>query len=123
MRFQILGPIVMDDGDGPAPLGAGHQKALLALLLLRGGEPLPVERIVDELWGEAPPPTAAKAVQNHVSALRRTLGDSLVTEAGGYALRVAPGELDAEGFEARAAAGREALARGDAELAAAELRA
>ena len=75
MEFRILGPLdVVADG-ASLPLGGGKQRALLALLLLRPNEPVSVDRLVDELWGERPPPTAAKNVQVYVSHLRKALGD------------------------------------------------
>ena len=74
--------------------------------------------MIDELWGEEPPPTAAKIIQNHVSQLRRVLGnDRLQTLARGYALRVGPEELDVDRFRQRLADGRTAEAAGDAERA------
>ena len=52
---------------------------------------------MDELWGERPPPTAAKNVQVYVSHLRKALGDDvIVTTPPGYAVRVPDGELDAD---------------------------
>jgi ABC-type transport system substrate-binding protein/DNA-binding SARP family transcriptional activator/streptogramin lyase len=58
-----------------------------------------VDRLVDELWGEHPPPTAPKNVQGYVARLRRVLGNgALVTQAPGYALRVEA--LDAQRFQA-----------------------
>ena len=111
-----------------APVGVtgARQRALLALLLIHRNELLASERIIDALWGARPPPSAAKAVQNAVSQVRRALatGDDgpLRTEHGGYLLRVAPGELDADRFEALLAAGRRSLTRGDAATAADQLR-
>jgi DNA-binding SARP family transcriptional activator/streptogramin lyase len=72
------------------------------------------DRLVDELWGERPPPTAAKILQNAVSQLRKTLGDDrLLTRPPGYFLRVEPGELDLERFEVLTERGR---AEGDPAL-------
>jgi DNA-binding SARP family transcriptional activator len=69
---------------------------LLALLLLHRNEVVAADTLVDELWGERPPATAAKNVQVYVSHLRRALGDgALVTQAPGYVLRVEEGCLDA----------------------------
>jgi DNA-binding SARP family transcriptional activator len=123
MDYRILGPLeVLSDG-GPVALGARRQREVLALLLMHPGEPLSRDRIVDALWGERPPPTAGKVVQNSVSALRRVLGPAarLETLDGGYALHVAPGELDAERFEQRLGEGRQALVDGDPERAAARV--
>lgn len=97
------------------PLGAGRQRALLAVLLLHANEDVSTDRLVDELWGERPPPTAAKIVQNRVAHLRRALGDGhLVTVGHAYRLETAPGALDRDRFEALASEGSEALAAGDA---------
>ena len=113
MQFRILGPLdVVDDG-GSLPIRPGKDRALLAYLLLHANEVVPTEQLVDELWGEQPPPTAAKVVQNAVSHLRKQLGDArLATRDSGYRLDVRPGELDAEEFERLARTGRrrEALA-------------
>jgi peptide/nickel transport system substrate-binding protein len=99
LEFRILGPLEVAGDDGPLDLPAGKPRALLAVLLLHRGEVVSVDRLVDELWGEQPPPTAAKNVQGYVARLRRVLGDgALVTHAPGYALRV--DALDAGRFQA-----------------------
>ena len=99
LEFRILGPLEVAGDDGPLDLPAGKPRALLALLLLHRGEVVSVDRLVDELWGEAPPPTAAKNVQGYVARLRRVLGNgALLTQPPGYALRVET--LDAAHFEA-----------------------
>ena len=54
--------------------GGWKQRALLALLLLNPNEVLSRDRLIDALWGESPPPTAAKMLHNYVSQLRRALG-------------------------------------------------
>ncbi|MEP6909503.1 MAG: BTAD domain-containing putative transcriptional regulator [Actinomycetota bacterium] len=114
MEFRILGPLEVRDGERAVELGRGRQRALLALLLLHPNEALSSERLVEELWGERAPPTAPKVIQNHVSNLRRSLGDGrLVTRGSGYALTVEKGELDVERFEDLLAEGREALHSGD----------
>ena len=98
LEFRILGPLEVAQNDGPLDLPAGKPRALLAVLLLHEGEVVSVDRLVDELWGEAPPPTAAKNVQGYVARLRRVLGNgTLVTRAPGYALRVEA--LDAARFQ------------------------
>ena len=99
LEFWILGPLEVAGDDGPLELPAGKPRALLAVLLLGRGEVVSVDRLVDELWGERPPPTAAKNVQGYVARLRRVLGDgALLTQAPGYALRV--DALDATRFQA-----------------------
>src|SRR5262245_41728056 len=99
MKFRILGPIEVVRDDRTLDLGSGRQLALVALLLLHANEAISVDRIVDELWGESAPPTAAKIVRNSVSVLRRELGNRLVTRPPGYLLRVEERELDSERLE------------------------
>src|SRR5688572_32820112 len=105
MEFRLLGPLEVVDEATLLPLGGTKQRALLALLLFHRNEPVSVDRIVDELWGERPPPTAAKNVQVYVSHLRKVLGESaVVTQSPGYALRVDDGALDVERAERALAA-------------------
>ena len=118
MQFQVLGDLaVWDDGGVPVGVPGPSRRALLAILLLHAGEVLTGDRLIDELWGERAPATAAKSLQVHVWRLRKALGGGsangpLRTEAGGYALRVEPGQLDLEVFERLLCEGRAALAAG-----------
>src|SRR5688500_18312354 len=100
MRFRLLGPIEVTDHDRSLPLGGTKQRSLLAVLLLDANEIVSTDRLIAELWGDAPPATVAKSVQAYVSRLRAELGsDRLITHSPGYAVRVDPGELDLEVFE------------------------
>ena len=122
MRYRILGPLELLDGSAPVPL-TGRQRALLAVLLLHRNEVISTERLIDALWGEAPPPTAAKALHNAVSQLRRRLGNGqLRTEHGGYLLALVQDELDADVFARLVAEGRAALDAGEMHVAAERLR-
>jgi DNA-binding SARP family transcriptional activator len=86
---------------------------VLALLLVRRNETVPMSTIVDELWGERPPPTVAKAVQLYVSRLRKLLGPGVIeTQATGYVVRLEPDALDAECFERLLELGRARLGAG-----------
>ena len=88
MRFGILGPFEVADDEGrELALGGRKQRAVLAILLLHAGEVVSSDRLIDELWGERAPATAAKTLQVYVSKLRKALGDGvLVTRSGGYVL-------------------------------------
>lgn len=100
MEFRILGPLEVTRTGRAVDLGSGKQEALLAVLLLYAGEVVSAERLIDELWGEDPPQTAAKAIQGYVSALRKALeSDAIVTKARGYLVPVADDRLDAVRFE------------------------
>ena len=101
MEFRILGPLEVVGGDESFVLGAAQQRALLALLVLHRGEAVSVDRLIDELWGERAPATAAKTVQVYVSQLRKALGGGvIVTQGRGYRLAVGPEQVDAGRFEA-----------------------
>jgi DNA-binding SARP family transcriptional activator/streptogramin lyase len=107
MEFRILGSVEVVDEGRPVSIRRGKELALLAYLLLHRNEVVASERLIDELWGERPPATAAKILQNAVSQLRKALGeDRLFTRPPGYLLRVEPRELDLERFEALAERGR-----------------
>ncbi|CAL9326521.1 AfsR/SARP family transcriptional regulator [Streptomyces rochei] len=134
MEFRILGPVqVYDECTGVliVPSGA-KQRALLGALVVKAGQVVPAERLVDELWGQCPPANAANALQAHVARLRRLLPcgepgsgrphhEWLVTRPLGYALRLGDADTDAGRFRRLAAHGRE-LARDDPGAAAGVLR-
>ncbi len=118
IEFRLLGPLeVWRAGQQLAVRGA-KPRALLAMLLLHAGEAVSTDRLIDALWGERPPATAANALQAHVAALRRALeldretreaDRVLITRAPGYLLRVTAGEVDITRFERLVAKGRSAL--------------
>ena len=123
MDFRILGPFEAIDETGPVQLTAGKQRALLALLLLDAERVVPIDRLVDDLWGDDVPDTAAKMVQILVSQLRKLLPAGLLrTRAPGYLVELEGHSLDLHRFEQLHAGGREALADGRAGEAAAALR-
>ena len=115
MEFRILGPLEVVRDSEPVLLGPAQQRALLALLVLHRAEAVSLDRLIDQLWGERAPATAAKTVQVYVSHLRKALGAGMIaTQGRGYRLSIATEELDADRFEALRAEGRQALAEGDA---------
>ncbi len=141
MDFRILGPLEVLDGARTVGLGGDKQRALLAILLLHANEVVSADRLIDELWGETPPPSAAKTLQVYVSRLRRALGDGaargpggnggsaisssegvLLTRGHGYLIRAEPGQLDVERFRDLVERARRALAAQESGRAAAILR-
>ena len=129
MEFRILGPFDVLEGDRRVEIGGNKQRALLAVLLVHANEVVSADRLIDELWSDSPPPSAAKTLQAHVSRLRRALGGDgsgsngvLETRGRGYLLRVEPGQLDADRFRLRLEDGRRALAAGEYERAGTYLR-
>jgi DNA-binding SARP family transcriptional activator/streptogramin lyase len=108
----------------PLDVGAGKQRALLALLLLQAGEIVSTDRLIDALWEDRPPASALNSVHIYVSQLRRALGNGrLQTREHGYVLALAREQVDAGRFEGLLDEGRELLASGEAERAAETLRA
>ncbi len=122
IAYRILGPLeVARDGE-PLPLGGGRQRTLLADLLIHRNQVVSIDRLIDDLWGEDPPETAANVLQVHISGLRKALGDGanqpLITRKPGYLLRVGAEELDADRFESLVAQGKASLERDPAMAAA-----
>src|SRR5262245_35946406 len=72
VEFRILGPLEVWDADEQVEVGGPKQRRVLAALALEPGRVVPVERLVDAVWDDAPPPTARRQIQNAVSALRQT---------------------------------------------------
>ncbi|HJZ61912.1 MAG TPA: AfsR/SARP family transcriptional regulator [Miltoncostaeaceae bacterium] len=126
-----MGPVEARRDGRALQLGGAKQRAVLGLLLLGAPRVVSVDRLAEALYGDAPPATALTQIQGHISRLRRELdpghepGDDdalIVTQAPGYAIRPGQAELDLARFEGAAAAGRSALASGDAASASALLR-
>jgi DNA-binding SARP family transcriptional activator len=131
MEFRILGPLEVRERNRALPLGGRRQRALLAYLLLHANEAVSSDRLIDELWGSAPPETVQTMLQVYVSRLRKVLepgrarGASdrmLVTQPPGYLLRLEPDQLDLRRFERMVAEAGEALGDGRAAEAAQALR-
>src|SRR4051794_22192371 len=127
MHIQLLGHVEASVGERPVTLGGAKQRAVLAMLGLEAGRLVSADRLIEGLWGEDPPPSAAKMVQNYVWRLRGVLADDggaeIVTRGRAYELRIDRELVDVCRFErlgsaaARAAeAGRPATAAGEAAL-------
>lgn len=119
-RFAVLGPIRAWRGPEALPSGSPQQRALLAVLLLRDGRTATAPELIDAIWGEDPPPQALATIRTYASRLRKVLHPGLlVSDAGGYAIRLRHQEaLDlgiarslAADAEAARSAGDRALAR------------
>jgi DNA-binding SARP family transcriptional activator/tetratricopeptide (TPR) repeat protein len=115
MRFGILGPLQVD---GSVTITAGRDRIVLAMLLLRACRTVPIDELMDAVWGEDPPVTARGQLQTCVSRLRRALtatglpGDVIVTDPVGYGFRPDAVEVDAEVFTRLVGAGRTAVSAG-----------
>ena len=131
VRVGVLGPLAVTDAAGrPVRIGGQRVRALMAVLALAAGRPVPAYALIDRLWPEPGdrPVDAVNALQSLVSRLRAALRQAGVAESvlesspAGYRLAVPPEAVDAAVFEAAARAGGRALAAGDAATAARLLR-
>ena len=122
-EFRVLGPLEALADGAPVKLGGSRPRAVLAVLLLHSGQVVSTSRLIDEVWAEDPPDTAANVVQGYVSQLRKELGrEAIETRDPGYLLRIEHDSLDLHRFERLVSDGTELLERGDAEDAAVLLR-
>ncbi|MGX2992918.1 BTAD domain-containing putative transcriptional regulator [Streptomyces sp. JNUCC 64] len=118
MRFGVLGPLLVLTDDGrPVAVPGLKVRTLLADLLAHEGRVVSVDRLIDDLWGDAPPARAAAALQVRVSQLRRALEEAepgarelVVSRAPGYALEAGPDAVDARRFARLLDGGRPAEA-------------
>ena len=124
--FRLLGTFEVAAGTQVVKIGSPKQRALLAMLVLHLNRVVPLDVLVDELWGDRLPASASASVQTLVSRLRRGLSDiggghdevRLLGREPGYVLEADPGQVDAQRFEEHAARGREAQSRGELKVAA-----
>ncbi|GAB3450756.1 AfsR/SARP family transcriptional regulator [Actinophytocola sediminis] len=115
MDFGVLGPLTVWRAGVPVDLGTPKGRVLLAVLLSRLGRPVAGDALVEAIWGEEQPKSAAKNMQTYVHRLRQSLGDSgrITWDGTGYLLRAGRDELDAARFEDLAALARTALVAGE----------
>src|SRR5438309_6437211 len=100
VEFSLLGPVEAVVDGRSIPLPAAKPRALLAVLLLSRNRVVSSGELIEELWGENPPDTASKALQVHVSQLRKAVGaERVLTKPPGYLVKVGEGELDLDRFE------------------------
>ena len=122
MEVRLFGELEAVEAGVPVPVHGAKQRALLALLALRRGQPVSADRLIDMLWAGGQAANPANALQAQIGQLRRTLGAAaiLTTEAG-YALAVGPDQVDVVRFEQLVAKGRRLAADGAAAAASAVL--
>jgi DNA-binding SARP family transcriptional activator len=118
VRFQLLGPVRGWRDDMELQLGPPQQRTLLAMLLLAGGRQVPLETMLDGLWGGDTPKTAVGTIRTYVSRLRDDLEtrpgeeqDMPITSVGdGYVMKPGNFELDVDVFQSRLAEAKAARA-------------
>jgi DNA-binding SARP family transcriptional activator/ABC-type transport system substrate-binding protein len=126
LDYRILGAVELWRDGRQVDIGGPRLRALLGLLVLHRNRVVSTDRLIDLLWGERPPSTAANTLHVLISHLRRALnGDGgeavLVTRRPGYELRVAPGRIDLERFETLCAEATVAANANDYQRASARL--
>jgi DNA-binding SARP family transcriptional activator/tetratricopeptide (TPR) repeat protein len=122
--FSILGPLEVRRDGVPVRIGTGRIRDVLGVLLLHAGSPVSIESLLQESWGDAPPPTARTVVHGHISHLRKILSPQLVqTRDTGYVLVLGDDDLDTRLFERAVRKGATSLATGDHSTAAEQLHA
>jgi predicted ATPase/DNA-binding SARP family transcriptional activator len=120
LEIRVLGPFEILMGGQAMAVSGSKRHALLALLALRRGRGIPVDELIDALWGEELPAAPRNALQHHVARLRAALGQgTIIAAADGYAL--ADSRVDALRFEEAVGEARAALREGDARTGAASV--
>jgi DNA-binding SARP family transcriptional activator/WD40 repeat protein len=118
MSITVLGPLRVDDTE----IKGRRDRVVLAVLASRPGHAVPTDTVADAVWGDQPPPSAAKNLQGCVVRLRRLLGaEAIATTTLGYSLEVPADEVDAWRFERLVSRARELLALGEPDRAAYQL--
>ena len=116
IAFGVLGPLEARLDGEPLPLGGAKQRAVLAVLLLSADEVISVERLIDEVWGDRSPPSAAHSLEAYVSRIRQLLnghGPTLTRRGAGYRLDLGGATLDADLFAQELQGASDAAADGD----------
>lgn len=125
--FRVLGPLAVRCGEETVDLGGKRQQILLSMLLLEANRIVTIDRLIDAIWGEAPPLSARSQVRICVSQMRRELaekghGDLIETHCGSYLIRIPLASVDLHRFAEFATLGRKAARAGDADVAVKYLR-
>ncbi|NKE63773.1 hypothetical protein FXN61_46530 [Lentzea sp. PSKA42] len=128
MNFRVLGPIEAVVAGAPVTLGGPKPRTLLAILAAQAGRVVPLEQLVDAIWGEDPPDQARAAIYTYISTLRRALATAEGTElivrtGGGYRLEAGFEQIDLHVFTRETATARRARAEGRLAQAAAHFEA
>ncbi|HEU5471612.1 MAG TPA: BTAD domain-containing putative transcriptional regulator [Actinophytocola sp.] len=126
MEFRLLGEMQIWAADEVMEIGPPRQQAVLAVLAVDAGRPVPIETLVDRLWPDAPPAEARNVLYSHLSRIRQLLKRGadrtgivvrIDRRIAGYVLEIDPDRVDLHRF-ARLAAGAANPRRPAAERAA-----
>ncbi|MFC5183735.1 AfsR/SARP family transcriptional regulator [Actinomadura harenae] len=126
MRFTVLGLFEMAEGETDWTPSAPKVRQVLAVLVLRAGQVVSIDTLIEELWSDDPPRSATTTTQTYIYQLRRVFGrlqersglpDPLITRPPGYVLDIPPSEVDATRFNSMLDTGRALLAHDAREAA------
>jgi len=123
IRYGLLGPAPAWRDGQQVELRSPQQRVLFALLLPHRNETVSTDRMADVLWPWSLPPNAVAVLRTYVARLRAAAlpPGALLTHPGGYKLRAAPGEVDADRLETLIGSARAELERGGGAAAEAAL--
>ncbi|MBC3989119.1 AfsR/SARP family transcriptional regulator [Streptomyces sp. AC563] len=105
MRYEIMGPLRVVDGEEKSSIRARKIEVLLTVLLVRSDQVVPVDHLITEIWGEEPPRRVIAGLHVYISQIRKFLNrpdrdeSPVLTRPPGYVLRLGPDELDIRHFE------------------------
>lgn len=124
MEVKVLGPLKADDDGHDATPSAAKPRQIFALLALRAGELVTVEKLLEEVWCESPPKSAMTTLQTYILQIRRLLAHNrsaaeakrvLATRYNSYVLCEDDVEVDARRFTQLSADGVRAWELGHSE--------
>ncbi|WP_086848898.1 AfsR/SARP family transcriptional regulator [Amycolatopsis kentuckyensis] len=107
MEFRLFGEVQLRVAGEPLDVGTPRRQAVLAALAVDAGRPVPIETLIDRVWGENPPGEARNVVYSHLSRIRRLLDRvteltgtpaGLTRKTAGYVLEIDPGVVDLHRF-------------------------
>ena len=108
VEVRLLGPVEVLAGGRAVEPGPVQQRTVLAALAVDAGRLVPLEVLIDRVWGDAPPPSVRSGIYSHMARLRRMLvpAGGLLRRPGGYLLDVPPEAVDLHRFRALSQAAR-----------------
>ncbi len=122
---RVLGPLTLALNNHNATPSAHKQRQLLALLLVRHSTVVPVTTLIEELWNDNPPRSAATLIQTYVLGIRKKMAEELgmsqpdiadrylVTRSKGYSFEVKDAIFDMRDYQSMSNAAKVASKAGD----------
>ena len=103
VEFRVLGPVELRSAGAPVEVGTPRQRSVLAALVVDAGRPVPIDALVDRVWGHSPPDDVRRALYVYIARIRSLLRDAgctglLARRSGGYVLDVDPDRVDLHVF-------------------------